>query len=238
MDKNKIKTILITGSSKGIGYETAKVFASDTEMGVEKVLLVARDSDHFSKAIETLQGLAPEKKVVGYALDVADHEGVIDVSRKVAAEHGNVDVLINNAGYTNPVPLHQIEFDDFQRTVAVNLYAPFTFIQELLFAGNKFTHIVNISSTAGMNGRSGWLTYSASKAAVINMSQVLREELSVYGTRVICLSPGRCATDLRRTLAPGEDLTTIMQPQEVAKVIRLMLTEGRYIDSENLVVRQ
>jgi 3-oxoacyl-[acyl-carrier protein] reductase len=73
---------------------------------------------------------------------------------------------------------------------------------------------------------------------MINMSQVMREELSVYGTRVICLSPGRCATDLRRKLAPDEDPVTIMQPQDVANIVRMMLSEeGRYIDSENMVVR-
>src|SRR5690625_6127227 len=99
----------------------------------------------------------------------------------------------------------------------VNLYGPFTIVKTLLNRGNTFDLIVNIASTAGINGRSGWLTYSASKAAVINMSQVMREELSIYGTRVVCLSPGRTATALRRTLAPDEDPTTIMQPEHVSQ---------------------
>src|SRR5699024_9933521 len=90
-----------------------------------------------------------------------------------------------------------------------------------------------------INGRSGWLTYSASKAAVINMSQVMREELAIYGTRVVCLSPGRTATALRKTLAPDEDPSTIMQPGHVAQVINTMSSPvGRFIDSENVVVRQ
>ncbi|GMA35915.1 SDR family oxidoreductase [Demequina litorisediminis] len=90
-----------------------------------------------------------------------------------------------------------------------------------------------------MNGRSGWLTYSASKAAVINMSEVMREELKIYGTRVVCLSPGRTATDLRKVLAPDEDPTTIMQPQHVAQVIETMLgPTGQYVDQQNVIVRQ
>ncbi|MBO0889618.1 MAG: SDR family oxidoreductase, partial [Acidothermales bacterium] len=110
----------------------------------------------------------------------------------------------------------------------------------LLHHGNKFELIVNIASTAGINGRSGWLTYSASKAAVINMSEVMREELSsMYGTRVVCISPGRTATDLRRTLAPEEDPTTIMQPEHVAAVIEMLASEvGRFVDSQNIVVRK
>ena len=97
---------------------------------------------------------------------------------------------------------------------------------------------MNIASTAGMNGRAGWLTYSASKSAMINMSEVLRSELAPYGIDVICLSPGRCATDLRKTLAPEEDPETIMQPKQVAEIIKLMISEtGQLLHSQNLVVR-
>ncbi|WP_216712993.1 SDR family NAD(P)-dependent oxidoreductase, partial [Photobacterium sanctipauli] len=149
-----------------------------------------------------------------------------------------IDILINNAGFTKPESIQQIEFSDFERTMEVNLYAPFTIVQKMLQAGNKFELIVNIASTAGMNGRSGWLTYSASKAAMINMSEVMKAELSIYGTRVVCISPGRCATDLRKTLAPDEDPTTIMQPSHVANVIAMLESDvGRFVDSQNLVVR-
>jgi 3-oxoacyl-[acyl-carrier protein] reductase len=152
---------------------------------------------------------------------------------------GRIHVVVNNAGYTNPVPLQQVDMEDFEKTIEVNLYGPFTVVQTLLNSGNVFELIVNIASTAGINGRSGWLTYSASKAAVINMSQVMREELAIYGTRVVCLSPGRTATALRRTLAPDEDPSTIMQPEHVAKVIETFASPvGRFIDSENIVVRQ
>jgi 3-oxoacyl-[acyl-carrier protein] reductase len=82
------------------------------------------------------------------------------------------------------------------------------------------------------------LTYSASKAAVINMSEVMREELAIYGTRVACISPGRTATALRRVLAPDEDPSTIMQPEHVAAVIAMLASPvGKFVDSENLVVR-
>ena len=71
------------------------------------------------------------------------------------------------------------------------------------------------------------------------MSQGMREELAIYGTRVVCLSPGRTATALRRTLAPEEDPSTIMQPEHVARVIETFTSPvGRFIDSENVVVRQ
>jgi 3-oxoacyl-[acyl-carrier protein] reductase len=82
------------------------------------------------------------------------------------------------------------------------------------------------------------LTYSASKAGLIAMSEAMREELALLGTRVVCISPGRCATDLRKVLAPDEDPSTIMQPSSVADVVAVLASEtGRFIDSQNLVVR-
>jgi len=230
---------MVTGASKGIGLETVRRFL-ENDADLTAVVLVARESDEYTRALAELAELNTRGvTLTPYYADLADRDGVIALCGEVAREHGNVDILVNNAGYTKPVPLQQVDFADFERTMAVNVYAPFTFVQELLHQGNQFQLIVNIASTAGINGRSGWLTYSASKAAVINMSEVMREELAIYGTRVVCISPGRTATALRRVLAPEEDPTTIMQPQDVAAVIEMLASPvGKFVDSANLVVRQ
>lgn len=233
------KTALITGASRGIGFHTVIELLQNSD--VESVIAIARETEDFRRAVDQFRLIAEPigKRVLTYSLDVGDREELRSTIPRIYGDAGNIDLLVNNAGYTNPVPVHQIEFDDFERTMAVNLYAPFTLVQELLHLGNTFKVIVNIASTAGINGRSGWLTYSASKAAVINMSQVLREELSIYGTRVVCISPGRTATALRKVLAPSEDPSTIMQPENVAEVISMLASPlGRFVDSENLVVRQ
>lgn len=104
---------------------------------------------------------------------------------------------------------------------------------------NKGGKILNIASTAGMTPRPGWLSYSSSKAAVISMSQTLTDELVEYGIKVYCVSPGRCATKFRKRLAPNEDPTTIMQPEEVAEVIcNLISDNGNCLDGQNIVIRK
>ena len=232
------RSIMVTGASRGIGLATVQRFW-EAANDVAEFILVARSSDDFTAAVEDLERANPHgKSLHAYTTDMADLQAVRALTKEVMARHERVDILINNAGYTAPSPIHEIDFADFERTIGVNLYAPFLLVQSLLHEGNQFDFILNVASTAGINGRSGWLTYSSSKAGVIAMSQVMKEELAIYGTRVVCISPGRCATALRRTLAPDEDPTTIMQPEDVAAVVEMLESDvGRYVDSQNLVVR-
>lgn len=232
------KTALITGASKGIGSEIAKKIWHDHNE-YNSLVLVARESSEFNKIITELSAHNPfNKKILYYYVDLSCRSNTQSFVDKFSNECINVDLIVNNAGYTNPEPIQQVKLIDWDTTLNVNLISPFILIQGLLKHGNKFELIINIASTAGLNGRAGWLTYSASKAAMINMSEVLRDELRIYGTRVVCLTPGRCATGLRKTLAPDEDPTTIMQPEDVAEVVSMLTTSaGRFIDSQHIIVR-
>lgn len=233
------KSMMITGASKGIGLATAeRFFQADND--VTDFILLARSSEEFTEAEAEMRANNPHgKSLTCYTIDLYDREAIAALVPQVMATHGKVDLLVNNAGFTAPAPVHEIDFADFERTIGVNLYAPFLMVQQLLHLGNQFEYIINVASTAGITGRSGWLTYSSSKAGLIAMSQVLREELAIYGTRVVTISPGRCATALRRKLAPEEDPSTIMQPEDVADAIEMLTSPvGRFVDSENLVVRQ
>jgi 3-oxoacyl-[acyl-carrier protein] reductase len=101
------------------------------------------------------------------------------------------------------------------------------------------TKIVNIASTAGITARPGWVAYASSKAAVVSLSQTLAEELAGSGIKIYTISPGRTATELRRKLAPEEDPSTIMQPDAVADVIAMLVSEDeRTLDGQNIIVRQ
>jgi 3-oxoacyl-[acyl-carrier protein] reductase len=230
------ETIMITGASRGIGAEICRKLAKAKQ--ANRIVALARESSQFDAFVVSFRADFPEVTIDPYFVDIEDVQQVRRVLEDLGRRGINVSSLVNNAGYTNPKSINEIDLEDFTKTLRINLLAPFQIIQYLTKSNPPLKLVVNIASTAGINGRPGWLTYSASKAAMINMTDVLRQELKVYGTRVVCISPGRCATDLRRILAPEEDPSTIMQPSDVAEIVStLMSNVGHLIDSQNLVVR-
>ncbi|MEX0970329.1 MAG: SDR family oxidoreductase [Paracoccaceae bacterium] len=231
------KAVLITGASKGIGLETARLLVCKT-VDYDCIVMVARPSPHFIKALADVRARSNMCEVMAIEADLSDPRGVDAIYAELEARGITVTTIINNAGFTKPASINEAKLDDFERTLRVNLLTPFRIVQAAVQRNHDLKQVINVASTAGMNGRGGWLTYSASKAAMINMSEVMREDLKPYGVEVVCLSPGRCATDLRKALAPDEDPSTIMQPGQVASIIQFMTTEtGRLLNSQNMVVR-
>ncbi len=231
------KTVLISGASKGIGLATARRFARGMD-NVNCIVMVARKSDQFDNAVAEVRAIAGNRQIFQIEADLSKPDAVKEVFDRLEAENVAVTSIVNNAGFTKPASINETNMADFELTMQVNVYSPFRFVQEALLRNHPLEKVINIASTAGINGRSGWMSYSTSKAAVINMSEVMRDELAPYGVDVVCLSPGRCATDLRKTLAPDEDPSTIMQPEQVADVIAMMSSPtGKMLLSENLVVR-
>jgi len=225
---------IITGCSSGIGRATAIRLS---ECGYfDAFALVGRDD----KAIaETMASMA-HADTRFYRLDLASPEKIPQIVTEIVNDMGIPSALLNIAGYTDPQPLLTTGIASFDLTYRVNVYSPFMFMRECVkYMRNTGGKILNVASTAGMTPRPGWLSYASSKAALISMSDTLAAELSEYGIMVYCVSPGRCATALRRRLAPEEDPSTIMQPEEVAEVIAgLMDPKERCLDGQNIVIRK
>ncbi len=163
-----------------------------------------------------------------------------EVISKINYECGNISCLLNIAGYTEPQSIFEMTNENFERTYKINVFAPFVLMRECAkYMRNTGGKILNVASTAGINSRPGWLSYASSKAAVIAMSQTLTAELLEYGIKVYCVSPGRCATNLRKKLAPNEDPATIMQPEEVAKIIcDLISPDENCLYGQNIIIRK
>lgn len=232
-----MSTCVITGIGSGIGKAVA--IELSRRKFYDHYALLGRNTEAINDTMLLMKELGV-KGITVYPVDLSEAEKLPEIIEKIDKDIGNITALYNIAGYTDPQPLLTTSLESFELTYKVNVYAPFVLMREctkhMRSSGGK---ILNVASTAGMTPRPGWLSYASSKASVIAMSQTLTAELAEYGIKVYCISPGRCATKLRTRLAPDEDPSTIMQPEEVAEVVcNLMNPLEACLDGQNIVIRK
>lgn len=232
---NKQNACIVTGASQGIGRATAVALAEKDEFST--VVLVARNQE----GLEETKRLAGNGNNIAICpFDLSDLDAIPAFVASIVKSYGPIGLLVNVSGYADPRPLFETTADSLEKTFGVNVFALLIMCREVAkhMRLRREGKIVNIASTAGSTPRPGWISYSSSKAAVISISKTLTAELAEYGIKVYCVSPGRCATELRRKLAPEEDPTTIMQPEDVAEVIvNLSGDAGNALDGQDIIVR-
>jgi 3-oxoacyl-[acyl-carrier protein] reductase len=231
-----MKTCIITGASQGIGRATAVRLSR--EKGIENMALIARSGEGLEETVALME--REGKTIRTYPFDLADLEGIEGLVEDIHAEFGSFDMLLNVAGYAEPCSLLDTTTENIKQTYTINVFAMLIMVRECVkYMRERPSKILNVASTAGLSSRPGWIAYASSKAAVVSLSNTLADELAEYGIKVYSVSPGRCATELRQKLAPEEDPSTIMQPDQVADVIaNLMSDDESCLDGQNIVVRQ
>ena len=188
------KTILITGSTDGIGLATAQMLASEGH----RILLHGRNSTKLEEAEKALAALPGAGAVETYVADLSDLKQVDALAKAVGANHETLDVLINNAGvYNTP---NAITADGFDVRFVVNTIAPFLLTQELLPLMGTSGRVVNLSSAAqssvnldALAGKQRLLdgeAYAQSKLALTMWSRVLGHQLGEGGPVIVAVNPG------------------------------------------------
>jgi 3-oxoacyl-[acyl-carrier protein] reductase len=174
-------------------------------------------------------------------INVTDESAVTSLIQQVRAADGDLQSLINCAGYAIPATaVEEISSSTWMEVYEANMLSTFLMTRESLplLKRNPRASIVNIASTAGLTPRPGWSAYASAKAALVNFSQTMAEELKPYGIRVHCLAPGRTATELRAILAPDEDPQTIMSPAAVARIVQFLVSpHGDVLKGQPIMVR-
>lgn len=195
------KTAIITGASRGIGKETAQLFANNGY----NVLINYNSSK--SKAVELCQSLINK----GFSADVfkADVARRAEVDEMVGyciEKFGNIDVLVNNAGISKISAFGDISETEWDEIITVNLKGVFNCCQSVLpyMLKNKKGWIINISSIWGMTGASCEVHYSAAKAGVIGLTKALAKELGPSNIQVNCIAPGIIETDMNSNIGDEE----------------------------------
>lgn len=189
-----VRNIIITGTSRGIGFELAQLFAKEGH----KVLALSRNDKPCSELnLENLHSISCD----------LSNQGHIDTAVKFVKENWNqVDILINNSGLLINKPFEKLSAKDFQQVYNVNVFGVVSITQAFVpFMKNK-GHVVNISSMGGIQGSMkfpGLSAYSSAKGAVITLTELLAEEYKETGPSFNVLALGAVQTEMLEEAFPG-----------------------------------
>ena len=238
----KDKAALITGGGRGIGAATASVFA---EEGARVGIVDIRD--------EGLKEVAAQARQKGFELkvfvgDVSKKDQIERVMEGFIREFGQIDILVNNAGIAISRPFLEKTVEDWVKTLEVNLIGLFLCSQSAAryMVEQKSGKIINISSIRGIDhcGREGIMDYSASKAAVINLTKTMAKELAP-SINVNTVAPGHTATEMtkslpeeiKRNMIEGSYLKRMAQPEDIAKAILFLASnDADFVTGQVLLV--
>jgi NAD(P)-dependent dehydrogenase (short-subunit alcohol dehydrogenase family) len=195
--------IVVTGASKGIGFETVMSFAADDG---NTIIAISRDKELLSKLKSDCEAFRSNSIVHTLPADLESELFTPAFSDRFKGCMKSVDILINNAGLLINKPFTELSEVDFDRIFSVNVKSVFRLTQFLLPNFNPGSHIVNISSMGGFQGSlkfPGLSLYSASKGALAILTECLAEELKDRDIRVNCLALGAVQTDMLADAFPG-----------------------------------
>ena len=210
----KDKTVIITGGSEGVGAATARKFA---EYGANLVL-VARSKRNLDRIAEELRG---KTRVEIVAMDVSDTDACLNLFKKAEFEFGNINILVNNAGYHERGPVETVSVEDLSAMIDVNLKAPIILckiaIKYLKQAGGGA--IINVASLAGRTPVPRAATYSATKFGLRAFTFALGEEMRGSDIKLAAVSPGPIDTGF--IMSNIDDVTdiTFSQPMSTAEEV-------------------
>ena len=221
-----MKYVVITGTSRGIGFELAQIFANKGH----KVLAVSRNT----KPLQAIN----HQNIVAISVDLSKDEEIQRVSEFVASHWKKVDILINNAGKLINIPFSEINTMDFLSSYQVNVFGVAAITKGLLPFMPQKSHVVTISSMGGIQGSMkfpGLAAYSSAKGAVITLSELLAEEYKECKIAFNVLALGAVQTEMLQEAFP--DYKAPVTAKEMANYIyNFSLTGHQYYNGKVLEV--
>lgn len=237
------RTAIVTGagSEKGIGRATALLLA---KKGAD-VVVADMDLAGAGKVAAEVESLG--RKSLALKVNVSDPESVKKMVADTLDKFGRIDILINNAGVTQPVTLLNTTLEDWNRVISINLTGSFLCMQAVLptMIERGYGRVVSLSSVSGKRGGGvyGGAHYSAAKAGILGLSKAAAREVAENGITINCVAPGLVATDIRKGLPEEKERASWEAipmkrpgtPQEIAEsIVFLASDEAAYITGEEI----
>jgi 3-oxoacyl-[acyl-carrier protein] reductase len=220
MENLKGKKAIITGGGKGLGKATAIAFAKE---GID-VAITGRNEQNLLNTVTELKSYGVN--AIYELFDVGNHEEVKDGIERILHQFGSVDILVNNAGIAAFGSFLDMSPEKWNAIIQTNVMGMYYVTKEVLpyLITKNEGDIINVSSTAGITGNANTSAYSASKFAVIGMSEALMKEVRKNNIRVCTLTPSTIASDMSLELGITDgNVEKVLQPEDFAELIVLGL---------------
>ena len=220
--------IVITGASRGIGFETAQLFAKQNH----QVFCLTRHTT----SLEDLK----HQHIHVIATDLSSTDSIHQAVSQILAKVSHIDIVIHNAGSLINKPFESISYQELEMVYKINVFAPYFLTQQLLpvLGQASKSHIVTISSMGGFQGAAkfpGLTAYSSSKSALVGLTEILAEELKEKNISVNCLAIGAVQTEMLAEAFPNYKAP--LTPNEMATYIYDFALHGsKYFNGKILPV--
>ncbi|MCG8807644.1 3-ketoacyl-ACP reductase [Tenacibaculum finnmarkense] len=218
------KKAIITGGSRGLGKATAIAFA---QKGIH-VAITGRNEKRLQETVAELKSYGID--AIYTVFDVGNYEQVQKGIKEIINTFKTVDILVNNAGIAAFGTFNEMKVSDWTQIIQTNLMGMYYVTKEVLpyLIEKNQGDIINIASTAGLSGNATTSAYSASKFAVIGMSESLMKEVRKNNIRVCTLTPSTIASDMSLELGITDgNIEKVLQPEDFAELIVAGLTLPR-----------
>lgn len=217
MNNLRNKKAIITGGGRGLGKATALAFAKE---GID-IAITGRNEKVLKETVSELETFGV--KAIYSVFDVCNYEAVKSSIASILETLGAVDILVNNAGIAAVGSFSDMEVDLWNKIIQTNVMGMYYVTKEVLphLLSKNEGDIINVSSTAGLNGNANISAYSASKFAVIGMSESLMKEVRKNNIRVCTLTPSTIESDMTIELgiASKDSQDSVLQPEDFAELI-------------------
>jgi len=237
------KTVIITGSTRGIGRSLALKFA---ELGANLVINgIPQEEAQGLDVVREIKAMGRNAILcLGSVADMNSAQSVVDNAKET---FGSVDVVVNNAGITRDNLVMRMSEDDFDAVIAVNLKGAFNMVKaaSAVMLKQRSGAFVNIASVVGVMGNAGQANYAASKAGLIGLTKSIAKEFAPRGVRANAVAPGFIATDMTDKLSDDVKnaymaaipLKKFGEVEDVANVVAFLASdEAKYVTGQTLQV--